>query len=100
MKKEYDLSKAKFSKGPLLDPKKTKVQTTVRLDADIFMWLQKLSKDESLPYQTLLNQKLKALMNADQKEESDLREHVKRLEQRMQRIERSARASPRLKKHG
>lgn len=39
-KKEYDFSKAKIHKGPLVVPnKENKIQKTFRLDEDVFEWL-------------------------------------------------------------
>ncbi|WP_415063199.1 BrnA antitoxin family protein [Bdellovibrio sp.] len=62
MKKEYDFSKGKVRKKPKLNPKETKVQTSVRIDADIFLWLQKEAGKQHLPYQSLLNKYLRDTM--------------------------------------
>lgn len=66
MKKEFDFSKAKFKKGPVLDPKKTKVQINMRVDADILVWAQNEADKLGVGYQTLLNMKLREAMNGSQ----------------------------------
>lgn len=63
MKKEYDFSKGKVRKKPVLNAKETKVQTSIRIDADIFSWLQTEADKQHLPYQTLLNKYLRDVMN-------------------------------------
>ena len=60
MKREYDFSKAKIHKGPIV--KANKVQKTFRLDEDVFNWLQEVSKKNGLPYQTFMNSLLKKQM--------------------------------------
>lgn len=62
MKKEYDFSKGTIHRKPLLDKTKTKVQTSVRIDADIFLWLQEESHENHIPYQTLMNKYLRETM--------------------------------------
>ena len=62
MKKEYDFSKAKVHKGPIADPKKTKVQTSLRIDADVMSWAQTQAKVHNIPYQTFLNKTLRDSM--------------------------------------
>ncbi|WP_347358094.1 BrnA antitoxin family protein [Bdellovibrio sp.] len=63
MKKEYDFSKGKVRKKAALNPKEAKVQTSVRIDADIFLWLQAEADKQHLPYQTLLNKYLRDAMS-------------------------------------
>lgn len=63
MKKEYDFSKGKVRKKPILNVKETKVQTSVRIDADIFLWLQAEAEKQHIPYQTLLNKYLRDAMD-------------------------------------
>lgn len=63
MKKEYDFSKGKVRKKPFLNVKETKVQTSVRIDADIFLWLQAEAEKQHIPYQTLLNKYLRDAMD-------------------------------------
>ena len=63
MKKEYDFSKGKVRKKPILNAKETKVQTSVRIDADIMLWLQKEADKQHTGYQTLLNKCLREAMN-------------------------------------
>lgn len=80
MKKEYDFSKAKVHKGPIVAPTKgNKIQKTFRLDEDVFEWLLSESKKKSIPYQTLMNAYLKQLMN----QESSLLERVEKIEAKL-----------------
>ncbi|EKD74530.1 MAG: hypothetical protein ACD_44C00417G0008 [uncultured bacterium] len=51
MKKEYDFSKAK--KNPYIHD--LKKQITIRLDVDTIDYFKQLSKDNEIPYQTLIN---------------------------------------------
>ncbi|MDX2345544.1 MAG: BrnA antitoxin family protein [Legionella sp.] len=51
MDKEYDFSQAK--KNPYI--KDLKKQVTIRLDSDTIDYFKDLSKDNSIPYQTLIN---------------------------------------------
>lgn len=51
MKKEYDFSKAK--KNPYVHD--LKKQVTIRLDTDTVNYFKHLSKDNGIPYQTLIN---------------------------------------------
>jgi uncharacterized protein (DUF4415 family) len=78
MKKEYDFSKAKTHKGPIL-PKGSKVQKTFRLDEDVFEWLVKEGKQLGIPYQTLMNSLLKQLMNQD----ATLLERIEKIEAKL-----------------
>ncbi len=55
MKKEYNFSKA--VRGKFYRPKK--VQKTIRIDQDTLDYYQKLSKQNGIPYQTLINLTLK-----------------------------------------
>jgi uncharacterized protein (DUF4415 family) len=68
MKKEYDFSKGKLS-GPVVNPKETKLKTSIRLDLDLVMWLQKQAHSESVPYQTLVNKYLREIMSKPALEE-------------------------------
>jgi uncharacterized protein (DUF4415 family) len=40
-----------------------KISKTFRIDADIFLWLQKEAERTGIPYQTLMNAKLRESMN-------------------------------------
>lgn len=51
MKKEYDFSKAK--KNPYIH--QLKKQLTIRLDTETIEYFQHLSKENGIPYQTLMN---------------------------------------------
>jgi uncharacterized protein (DUF4415 family) len=55
MKKEYNFSKG--VRGKFYRPKK--VQKTIRLDADVLEYYQKLAAKNGIPYQTLINLTLK-----------------------------------------
>ncbi len=63
MKKEYDFSKGKVRKVPILDPKAAKVQTSIRLDYEVLVWAQKEAEILGVGYQTFLNMKLKETMS-------------------------------------
>lgn len=63
MKKEFDLKKLKkVGRGPVADPKTTKVQTSIRLDGDLMAWAQTEASELGLGYQTFINMKLRELM--------------------------------------
>lgn len=63
MKKEYDLKKMKFKPAKRIDVKNSKVSITIRFDTDLVIWLRKESEKTGIPYQTLLNSKLRQAMN-------------------------------------
>ena len=63
MKKEYDFSKAKVHKGPLLTPKGSKIQKTFRLDESVYHWLIDEGKKQGIPYQTLIASVLHKYVN-------------------------------------
>jgi uncharacterized protein (DUF4415 family) len=79
MKKEYDFSKAKIHKGPIVSSKGNKIQKTFRLDEDVFEWLVKEGGRRGIPYQTLMNSLLKQLML----QEATLLERVERIEAKL-----------------
>lgn len=79
MKKEYDFSKAKVHKGPIVSNKGSKIQKTFRLDEDVFEWLVKEGRRRGIPYQTLMNSLLKQMMN----QEATLLERVERIEAKL-----------------
>ncbi len=60
-KKGFNFDKAKpntkFSKREL------KISKTFRIDADVFLWLQAEAERTGIPYQTLMNAKLRESMN-------------------------------------
>lgn len=63
MKKEYNFSKMKkIGKGPILDPKATKVQIGLRVDADVLTWLMTEAEKRGVGYQTYLGILLKEAM--------------------------------------
>ncbi len=63
MKKEYDFSKGKVRKQPIVDPITAKVQTSIRLDYEVMAWAQKEAELLGVGYQTFLNIKLKEAMS-------------------------------------
>ncbi len=69
MKKEYDFSKGKVRKSPIVDPKTTKVQTSIRMDYEVMEWAQKEADKLGVGYQTFLNMKLKEVMSKPSIEE-------------------------------
>ncbi len=46
-----------------LDPNETKIAMTLRIDGDVILWFRKEAKRTGIPYQTLLNSKLRETMN-------------------------------------
>jgi len=81
MRKNYDFSKAKVRKGPVLNPKTTKVQTSIRIDGDVMMWAQKEADRLGVGYQTFLNMKLRESM-----EKPDLEARVEAIERKLKRV--------------
>ena len=63
MKKEYDLKKMKWKSRIPVDLKNTKISKTFRIDADLFLWLRQEAEHTGIPYQTLMNAKLREAMN-------------------------------------
>ena len=63
MKKEYNLKKMKRVDRARLDPKETKIAMTLRIDGDVILWFRKEAERTGIPYQTLLNSKLRETMN-------------------------------------
>jgi uncharacterized protein (DUF4415 family) len=59
MKKEYDFSKA--TRGRFYKPKK--ISTTIRFDDDILIYFKRLSSEEKVGYQTLVNNSLRHYIN-------------------------------------
>lgn len=53
MKAEYDLAKMKSRKNPYA--KRLKKQITLRLDPDVIEYFKQKSKENGIPYQTLIN---------------------------------------------
>jgi uncharacterized protein (DUF4415 family) len=63
MKKEFNFEGAK--KGARVNPSKTKIVITARLDMDVIMWLKQEAEKRGLPYQTLMNSILKDQANGN-----------------------------------
>ena len=53
MKKNYDLKKMKWKANPYVELLKRPV--TIRFDQDVIDYFKSLSKQEGVPYQTLMN---------------------------------------------
>jgi len=67
MKSEYDFSKGR--RGPVLPMTPTKERITIRLDADILEWFRtQASAQGGGNYQTMINQVLRAYLEAHQVE--------------------------------
>ena len=60
MRRNYDLKKLKWKPNPYLA--KLKASVTIRLDQDVVEYFKKLSNEEAIPYQTLINRFLKYCM--------------------------------------
>ena len=95
MKKDYDLSKMKLKKKGAVAPKSTKVQKTIRLDVDIFEWLQDEGDGQGIGYQTFLNQFLRDSMVRSHQQENlqeifkTLKTHdvkIKRIEKKIKEV--------------
>ena len=76
MKKEFNFKKSK-QVGDRFKNKETKVSVTVRLDADILLWLRERAEQQGVPYQTLINSFLKQGMNNSVLTEERVRSIVK-----------------------
>jgi len=76
MKKEYDFSKAKVHKGPLLG---SKIQKTFWLDESVFLRLIAEGKEQGIPYQTLMNSILRRSMS----DNLTLEERVRKIEHKL-----------------
>lgn len=61
MKKEYDFKDG--ARGKFYRPKK--LQRTLRIDADILEYFERMSKKAGIPYQTLINLSLRKFANED-----------------------------------
>ena len=63
MKKDKGFNFKGAKRGPRVNPAETKVQKTIRIDADIFIWLMKHAEETRIPYQTFINSVLKREMD-------------------------------------
>ena len=61
MKKEYDITGG--VRGKFHRPKK--LQRTLRIDADILEYFERMSRTAGIPYQTLINLSLRKFANED-----------------------------------
>ena len=61
MKKEYDFKGG--MRGKFHRPKK--LQRTLRIDADILEYFERMSRTAGIPYQTLINLSLRKFANED-----------------------------------
>ena len=78
MKKEYDLAKMKRVQRKPINAKeaKVKVSKTVRLDGDLVQWLVAEAEKTGIPYQTLMNAKLREAMNLPDRVRELVREEI------------------------
>ena len=81
MKNEYNLSKLK-KRTPVKSSKDLKVSKTIRLDADVLLWLQEKADEEGMGYQTYLNSFLKRSMKSENDKLDDIIKRLKKLEER------------------
>lgn len=82
MKNEYELSRLS-KRGKSKIPKVLKVSKTIRLDADVLMWLQERSEEEGVGYQTFLNSFLKKSMNSENSKLNEIYKRLKKLENKI-----------------
>jgi uncharacterized protein (DUF4415 family) len=80
MKREYDLAKMKRISRPPIQARdaKVKISKTVRLDGDIVQWLVAEADRTGIPYQTLMNAKLREAMNLPDRVRELVREEIKK----------------------
>ena len=79
MKSEYNLSKLN-KRNSVKSSKDLKISKTVRLDADVLLWLQEKAEEEGMGYQTFLNSFLKKSMNSENKKLDEILQRLKKLE--------------------
>ena len=82
MKNEYSLSKLKKRPSAKIS-KDLKISKTVRLDADVLLWLQERADDEGMGYQTFLNSFLKKSMKNENDKMDDICRRLKKLEDKV-----------------
>jgi uncharacterized protein (DUF4415 family) len=82
MKNEYSLSKLKKRPSAKVS-KDLKISKTVRLDADVLLWLQEKADDEGMGYQTFLNSFLKKSMKNENDKMDDICRRLKKLEDKV-----------------
>ncbi len=82
MKNEYSLSKLKKRPSAKIS-KDLKISKTVRLDADVLLWLQERADDEGMGYQTFLNSFLKKSMKNENDKMDDICRRLKKLEDKL-----------------
>lgn len=66
MRKAYNVKKLQPKKRDVEKSKNLKIATNVRLDVDVVAWLRDEADRLAIPYQTLLNSKLKQCMTQAQ----------------------------------
>lgn len=82
MKNEYSLSKLKKRPSAKVS-KDLKISKTIRLDADVLLWLQERADDEGMGYQTFLNSFLKKSMKNENDKMDDICRRLKKLEDKV-----------------
>jgi uncharacterized protein (DUF4415 family) len=81
MKNEYNFSKLK-KREAIKSSKDLKVSKTVRLDADVLLWLQEKADEEGMGYQTFLNSFLKKSMRSETDKLDEIFRRLKKLEEK------------------
>lgn len=82
MKNEYNLSKLK-KRTTVKSSKDLKISKTVRLDADVLLWLQEKADEEGMGYQTFLNSFLKKSMKTEHDKLDEIFRRLKKLEDKV-----------------
>lgn len=82
MKNEYHLSKLK-KRTIVKTSKDLKISKTVRLDADVLLWLQERADEEGMGYQTFLNSLLKKSMKSEHGKLDEILRRLKKLEDKV-----------------
>lgn len=59
--------------------REAKIAKTFRIDADVFLWLRQEAERTGIPYQTLMNAKLRESMNLPDRVEALVQEKFDRL---------------------
>ncbi len=76
MKKGFNFEKAK----PVGEKfKEAKIAKTFRIDMDVFLWLRKEAEKTGIPYQTLMNSKLRESMNLPDRVETLVEKKVEEI---------------------
>lgn len=88
--KEFNFSSAKRVGDKF---KGAKISKTFRVDLDVFSWLQEEAERTGIPYQTLMNAKLREAMNLPDQVREMVREMTKEMIRQIVREETEKKAS-------